>query len=115
MLVEELLALEKCKTKDSNGNYIIVSMKILEFTLDNHTIGKVLHYPVSGRSHRACTICDIVGESSKALTRTLFLQNRCFLDQSHKLRFQTIDQVRSCIETREHPTLQRTIKMTEVT
>ena len=112
-LIPSMLALEKCKMKDSNGNYINVSMKLLEFTLDYPAIGKVLHYPGSGRSHRACMFCDIVGESSKVLNKTLFLQNRCFLDQSHKLRFETIGQVRSCIETRDPPSLQRTIKMTE--
>ena len=110
MLVEELLALEKCKMKDSNGNYINVGVKLLEFTLDYPAIGKVLHYPGSGRSHRACMFCDIVGESSKVLNKTLFLQNRRFLDQSHKLRFETIGQVRSCIETRDPPVFKELLK-----
>ena len=102
ILVEELLSLKKCKMISYTGKPISVSVRLLQYVLDYPAIGKVLHFPGSARSFRACPFCQVVGENC-ACNKTLFLQNRRYLPMSHPLQFATDGHVGNTTETRPPP------------
>ena len=107
LLVEELLSLQDCKMADENGKLLNVSVKLLNFVLDFPAIGKVLHLPESARSFVACAFCAIRGMSCKVHNKTVFLENRRYLNADHPLRFQHENQVGGVEEHRKPPILER--------
>ena len=102
LFVEELKTLEECKMQDSGGNEVTISAKLLNFVLDFPAIGKVLHFPGSARSYRACPFCKVTGVNC-ACNKTLFLNNRRYLSTEHPLRLQTNGHVGNSCETRAPP------------
>ena len=87
---------------DYRGKEVSVSAKLLNFVLDFPAIGKVLHFPGSARSYRACPFCKVVGVNCSC-NKTLFLDNRRYLPRDHPLRHQTANHVGNEPETREPP------------
>ena len=88
LLAEELKSLEECKMQDYEGKNVTVFAKLLNFELDFPAIGKVLHFPGSARSYRACPFCKVVGVNCSC-NKTLFLDNRRYLPTDHPMRLKT--------------------------
>ena len=87
MIVEELIILAECHIfyPGYMSAPVDVKVKLLQFVLDFPGLAKVMSLPGSG-AIRACPWCEAVGTYSKALGKTVYLENRRYLHENHCLR-----------------------------
>ena len=102
LVVDELLTLSECHVYYPTYMTapVRIKAKLLQYVFDFPGISKVMNQPASG-SIKACPWCEVSGVYSKALHKTIYLENRRYLKDNHALRNSENFMV---AETRKEPT-----------
>ena len=87
LVVEELLVLSDCHVYYPSYMRapVKVQAKLLQYVLDFPGISKLLKLPSTG-AVKACPWCSITGKYSKSFRKTVYLDNRRYLESDNVLR-----------------------------